>query len=73
MIPSNECKVSGIADMRDGLDERLENHSFEWSKAFWTRQEIESCIDFWSDTGGGVRKAAEDDGERQLGQQPRTE
>jgi len=24
MIPHNECNVSGIADMRDGLDERLE-------------------------------------------------
>jgi hypothetical protein len=40
MIPINECNVSGIADMRDGLDERLENRSFEWSKAFWTLQEI---------------------------------
>jgi hypothetical protein len=40
MIPVNECNVSGIADMRDGLDERLENRSFEWSKAFWTLQEI---------------------------------
>ena len=40
MIPNNECNVSGIADMRDGLDEGLENRSFEWSKAFWTLQEI---------------------------------
>jgi len=30
MIPYNECNVSGIADIRDGLDERLENRSFEW-------------------------------------------
>ena len=30
MIPCNECNVSGIAGMRDGLDERLENRSFEW-------------------------------------------
>ena len=34
MIPCNECNVPGIADMRDGLDERLENRSFEWPKAF---------------------------------------
>ena len=31
---------AGIADVRDGLDERLENRSFEWSKAFWTLQKI---------------------------------
>jgi hypothetical protein len=29
MIPDNECDVSGIADMRDGVDERLENRSLE--------------------------------------------
>ena len=29
MIPDNECNVSGVADTRDGLDERLENRSFE--------------------------------------------
>ena len=40
MIADNECNVSGIADKRDGLDERLENRSFEWPKAFWTLQEI---------------------------------
>ena len=40
MIPSKECNVSGIAGMRDGIDERLENRSFEWSKAFWTLQKI---------------------------------
>jgi hypothetical protein len=40
MIPCNECNVSGIADMRDGLDERLENRSFEWPKAFWTLQKV---------------------------------
>jgi hypothetical protein len=29
MSPDNECNVSGIADTRDGLGERLENRSFE--------------------------------------------